>query len=75
MPGLAEPNRALRYGVYPRTRLVLSIVQVSLIVYGQAPIKFDIYYYKPFLMCAFNIGGLIFEAWFGWPIIRTAPQL
>jgi hypothetical protein len=75
MPGLAEPKRGLRYGVYPRAGLLLSIVQVSLIFYGQAPIKFDLYYYKPFLKYAFNIGGPILEAWSGWPIIRTAPQL
>ena len=54
--------------------------QGSLTIYGQAHLRFNFNYYKPFLHYAFNIGGLIFRAWsssggmVGWPIIRTAPR-
>ena len=52
---------------------VLYERQGSLIYYGQALYDFIINYYSLFLNYAFNIGGSIFRAWFGWPIIRTAP--
>ena len=74
MSVVAGPKRGLYCGVCYEAHSLLSIGLGLLIVYGQALFVLIIYYHL-FLDYTFNIGGPIFEAWFGWPIIRTAPQL
>ena len=69
-----EPKRGLWWCVSLKAAVVLYEVSGALFVYGQALSLIYLYYYNFFLDYTFN-GCPIFEAWFGWPIIRTAPQL
>ena len=72
---IAAPKRGMCQGVSFLAAMVLFEGWGSLIFHGQARHLSDLIfnYYKPFLKYAFNWGP-IFEAWFGWPIIRTAPR-
>ena len=76
MSDVALPKRGLWLGVQFLATLLLYEGSGSLTCYGLKVSLFinELIHYNLFPNYTFNIWGLILKAWFGWPIIRTAPR-